>query len=820
MQKREENFLGNGPASQSGRELIEGWFTGKGWQPYAFQRATWDAYARGASGLVNVATGAGKTYAAFFGPLAELIDRPASGVTILYLSPLRAVSRDVELALSVPVSDLGLPLVIESRTGDTAQSTRSKQRERLPSVLITTPESLSVLLTHAFAAERFASLRCIIVDEWHELMGTKRGTQTELALARLRKFAPQSRTWALSATLANLEEAARAACGVGSSPEVVRGGAARELDLTTLLPESVDAFPWAGHLGLPMVSRVAEVLRRSRSTLVFTNTRSQAERWYDALATALPDWGEALAVHHGSLDRDERERVEQGLKSGAIRAVVCTASLDLGVDFGPVQEVVQLGSVKSVARLLQRAGRSAHRPGEKAVLSCAPTHAFELVEIAAARDAMAHGEIERRVPLKKPLDVLAQHLVTCALGGGFSPDALLDEVRTTAAYADLTREELDWTLDLAAEGGRTLRAYPEYKRLAVRDGLYLVRDDKIARMHRMNIGTIASDTSFVVKTMSGKPLGSIEEQFLSKLKPGEVFRFGGRDLEVVKLRDLTAYVRVATAPATVTPRWLGGRLPWSAQLSTAVRRMLHAAKHGELPWPEMEAVWPVLDVQLRMSALPAMDEVLVESTTTRDGRHLFVFPFEGRLVHEGLAAILALRLSRRHKATFSFSVNDYGFELLTHDTFPFAQELDDALFSPDAVAEDALESVNVGELAKRQFRDIARVAGLVVQGYPGRKKSAGQLQASASLIYDVFARYDPDNLLLMQARREVMEQHFEESRLVETLRRLRDAKKLVVATRRPTPLALPLLVERVGARLSSESLLERIERLKKQWQAA
>ncbi len=803
-----------------GRERVEQWFQARGWVPYDFQRATWDAYARGESGLVNVATGAGKTYAAFLGPLIELVDQPAAGIAIIYVSPLRAVSRDIELALRQPVAELALPLIIETRTGDTSASTREKQRERLPGILVTTPESLSLLLTHAFAAERFASLRCIIVDEWHELLGTKRGTQTELALARLRAFAPRARTWALSATLANLDEAARAACGVGSAPTVVRGGTARELQMTTLLPESAASMPWAGHLGLEQVRRVAEVLEGSRSTLVFCNTRSQAERWYGELAARLPEWGEALALHHGSLDREERERVEQGLKSGAIRAVVCTASLDLGVDFGPVELVIQLGSVKSVARLLQRAGRSAHRPGGTAVLACAPTHAFELIEIAAARDAMANGEIEARVPLDKPLDVLAQHLVTCALAGGFAPDAILNEVRTTVAYAGLTREELDWTIELAALGGKTLRAYPEYQRLAERDGRYLARDNHVARMHRMNIGTISSDTSIVLKTMTGKTLGTVEEQFVSKLKTGEIFRFGGKDLQIIKQRDLTAYVRSAPGRATVTPRWLGGRLPWSQQLSKAVRRMLHAAKHGELPWPEMVAVWPVLAIQQRLSALPALDEVLIETTATRDGTHLFVFPFAGKLVHEGLAAILALRLGRRHRATFSVSVNDYGFELLTREDFPFVSQLDAALFDPADIERDAAESINVGELARKHFRDIARVAGLVVQGYPGRRKSQGQLQASAGLIYDVFARYDPDNLLLRQARREVMEQSFEQPRLIATMARLRDAKKLVTTPARPTPLALPLLVERVGARLSTESLLERIERLKKQWQAA
>lgn len=804
----------------TGRARIASWFAQQTWTPYDFQLDTWDAYARGESGLIHVPTGAGKTYAAYMGPLAECMDAPPKGIAILYVSPLRAVSRDIELALEAPIRDLGLPFTVESRTGDTNASTRERQTKRLPTVLITTPESLSLLLTHAFAAERFASLRCVIVDEWHELVSTKRGTQTELALARLRKFAPQMRTWAMSATLANLEEAARAVCGATSSPTVVRGSVTRDLALTTLLPSTVDAFPWAGHLGLRMMDPVLEVLNRSRSTLIFMNTRSQAERWYESLSSVLPDWGDKLALHHGSLGREERERVEAGVKSGAIRAVVCTASLDLGVDFAPVEEVVQIGTIKSIARLLQRAGRSAHRPQATAKMSIAPTHAFELVEIAAARDALGKGEVEVRLPLRKPLDVLTQHLVTCALAGGVDVDAIYDEVKTTVAYETLTRQELDWTVELAAEGGKTLRAYPEYQRLANRDGKLLVRDSKIARMHRMNIGTIASDASVVVKSMSHKVLGTVEEQFISRLRKGEVFRFGGQALEVVRMRDMTAYVKVATNKAQVTPRWYGGRLPMSSQLSTAVRRMLDAAKHGTYDWPEMQAVRPILETQMRLSTLPAFDEILIETTQTRDGTHLFVFPFEGRLVHEGLAAIVALRLTRLRRATFSFSVNDYGFELLTADDFPFTDLVSDTLFTPANLTRDALESVNVSELAKRQFRDIARVAGLLVQGYPGMRKTAGQLQASAALIYEVFEKYDPDNLLLAQARTEVMEQHFEESRLARTLERLQASKRVVMATKRPTPLAFPLVIERVGARLTSESLLERIERMKKQWQAA
>jgi len=806
------------PDTRSPLERLRGWFQQRGWTPYPFQEQAWAAYSRGESGLIHVPTGAGKTYAAYIGPLADVAEGGRKGLQILYVTPLRAVSRDIELALLAPLEVLEADLTVESRTGDTSSSVRQRQRDRLPEVLITTPESLSLLLANERAAELFAGLRSIIVDEWHELLSSKRGTQMELALARLRRFAPGVRTWALSATLANLEVAARAAVGTQAPPTLLSADLERPVEVSTLLPDNVDSFPWAGHLGFSMLEKVGAWLDPARSTLLFTNTRSQAERWYEGLRFARPEWEGLIALHHGSIDREERERVERGLKDGSVRIVVCTSSLDLGVDFGEVERVVQVGSPKGIARSLQRAGRSGHRPGETCHLLFVPTHALELVEMAAARDALQRGEVEPRLPLRKPLDVLAQHLVTCAMGGGFTREALRAEVREATSYQDLTDEEFEWTLALVREGSPTLRAYAEFRRVVEHEGRFILADARLGRLHKLNIGTISSDATVQLRYWSGGRIGSVEESYVSRLRPGDTFLFAGKRLEFSRLKDMTAYVKPAKGKVSQTPRWYGSRLPLSGSLAAAVRRTLHSARHGDISMEELAAAWPVLDAQSKLSRIPAADTCLAETCHTREGHHLFLYPFEGRLVHEGLAALLALRFTRLRKSTFSLAVNDYGIEFLTSDAFPFEEALRPALFTRDRLVEDILESVNLSELARRQFRDIARVAGLVLPGLPGARKSTRQVQASASLIYDVFLKYDPENLLLVQARREVLEQHFEQSRLASTLERLERSALELVPVRRPTPLGFPLVVERISASLSNESLLERVERLKERWQ--
>jgi ATP-dependent Lhr-like helicase len=817
-----------------GRDAIEQWLASKGWRAWPFQQQAWDSYAAGHSGLIQVATGAGKTYGAYLGPLAELIDEvghstragrtlAASGLRILFVTPLRAVSRDIELALKAPVRDLGLPITIESRTGDTAASIRARQKDRLPNVLITTPESLTLLLTRENASELFGGLRCVIVDEWHELLCSKRGTQVELALARLRRFSPRARTWAMSATLSNLDEAAQSAVGVPTGtagpPVVIRGQMDRPVVVDSIIPGDLRRLPWAGHMGLVMLPDVAAALDPAVPTLLFTNTRSQAERWYHAILVAKPEWADIAALHHGSIDKQERERVEGGLKSGALRIVVATSSLDLGVDFSPIERVFQIGSPKGIARVAQRAGRSSHRPFAPCRITCVPTHALELFEVAAARQALEAGEIEPRLPMPKPLDVLAQHLVTCALGGGFEADALYDEVTKAWSYRDLPRQEFDWALSLVREGGGTLAAYPDYHRVTLDGGLYRVQKPKIAQLHRLNIGTITADTTLEIRYVRGRSLGRIEESFIAHLHENQEFFFAGRNLRFAFLKDLVAYVRPGKGRTSYTPIWSGTKLPISENLADSIRRALERSAKGEDDSIELRAARPLADVQRRFSHIPAHDEVLAEIAASREGTHCFLFPFEGRLVNAGIAAVLALRLTRLRKTTITALVNDYGMELLSPDDFPFRELLTPGLFTRDSLAQDTFESVNITQLAKLQFRDIARVAGLVFQTYPGARKTGRQFQASSSLIFDVLKDFDPENLLLHQARREVMDRHFEHSRLARTFDRIAASSLVIKEPGRFTPLSFPILIERHAQKLTSESILERVEKMRAQWDA-
>ncbi|HEX8275230.1 MAG TPA: ligase-associated DNA damage response DEXH box helicase [Longimicrobiaceae bacterium] len=815
------------PAFRGAHAAAEGWFRSRGWEPFSFQREVWDAYLAGESGLIHAATGTGKTYAAWMGPLLEwLAEHPEpAGVTskrtrstapplrVLWITPLRALAADTEAALRAPLEALDLPWTLESRTGDTSAATRARQGRRLPTALVTTPESLSLLLSRSDARELFRDLRAVVADEWHELMGTKRGVQTELALARLRRWRPGLRTWGVSATLGNLDEARAALLGAGAAGRVVRGMLPKRLTVDALIPPVVERFPWAGHLGTQMLPQVIEAIEEGESALVFTNTRSQTEIWYQAILAARPEWAGTIALHHGSLDRATRDWVEGGLRDGRLRCVVATSSLDLGVDFSPVDRVLQIGSPKGVARLLQRAGRSGHRPGAESRVTCVPTQVLELLEVVAARDAVEAGAIESRLPVERPLDLLAQHVVTVALGGGFRAGELLDEVRSTHAYAGLGDDEWSWVLDFVTRGGSALTAYPEYSRVVESDGLYTVESPLVARRHRMAIGTIVSDASMAVKYLRGPRLGTVEESFVARLRPGDRFVFGGKPLEFVRVRDMVAWVRKASSGKGAIPRWMGSRMPLSTELAAALRNRLEEAHRGELRGPEMQAIRPVLEIQARWSRIPDADELLVERVKTREGHHLFFFPFEGRLVHEGLAALFAFRISRLAPISFTLASNDYGFELLSPEPAPLEEALASGLLRPDGLVEDVPASLNATEMARRQFREIARVAGLVFPGYPHAGKTAKQLQASSGLFYDVFARYDPENLLLRQAHREVLERQLERSRLGRTLERLAASRVVVTEPKRTPPLAFPLLVDRAREAVSSESLADRVRRM-------
>jgi len=902
---------GGGPGSPPAPDSF---FASRGWAPFEFQREAWNAYLNGESGLIHAATGVGKTYAAWLGPLIEarggtaspggtafqavpLDDRPQENsrknsanyakanprhssercatrsLRVLWLTPLRALAADTTRALIEPLDHFQLPWRVEMRTGDTSSSVKARQRKSMPHALVTTPESLTILLSYADSPTLFRNLRCIVVDEWHELIGSKRGVQAELALARLRTIAPGVRTWGLSATLGNTDEAARTLLGVGPNaptPRLIRGIESKRIEVETILPDHVDRYPWAGRLGLALLDRVLERIGRARTTLVFTNTRSQAELWFRAIVRARHDWLGRVALHHGSLDRDLRGEVESMLRPDAngdarAKCVVCTSSLDLGVDFAPVEQVIQIGSPRGVARLVQRAGRSGHAPGQVSRVVCVPTHAFELVEFAAARDAIERGIVEARVPVEKPLDVLSQHIVTCAMGGGFDERRLLDEVRTTYAYRDLTDDEWAWAMRFTHQGGPALTAYPRYARIASTDDIerprWTVASRSIATNHRMAIGTIVGESALKVQYVSGKVLGTIEEPFITRLAYGDRFVFAGRVLEFVRVRDMTAFVRRANRVTGAVPRWNGGRMPLSSQLAEAVlERLAHASGQPDptlgqasglsdpslegpassmtllppggrasspLPAPlegrasspfgeapEMRAVQPLLARQQATSRLPVPGELLIERVRTREGHHAFLFPFAGRLAHEGLGAVLSYRLSRRDARSVRAVVNDYGIELLSDEPFDLDEQGWRDLLTPDDLVDDLLASLDATQLAKRQFREIARIAGLTHQGMPGRPTPARQLQASAEMFFDVFTEFDPGNLLLEQSRREVLEGQLEVRRIIDVLERV---SQLPIAIERPerlTPMAFPLWAESLRATtVSSRTWEDRVRRM-------
>ncbi len=856
---------------------LQAWFTAQGWHPAAFQREAWKRYLAGESGLLHTPTGSGKTLAAFGGPLLEALaardaeapspvevaspgprrhaaraqtasrtttadvaeapapdaagatagsesaaitgakvkpPRPRRGragaLRVLWITPLRALAVDTVRALREPIDALGLDWLVAMRTGDASVRDKRLARDGRAEVLVITPESLALLLSYPDSAQHFATLRCVVVDEWHELLGNKRGVLLQLCLARLRATAPALRTWGLSATLGNLDEARDVLLPHAPGAAIVSGAAPRSFTLDTLLPADGERFPWAGHLGLAQLPRVLERLLAERTSLLFTNTRSQAELWHQALAAVWPEDPATLALHHGSLHPQLRAVAEAGLRDGSIRCVVATSSLDLGVDFPAVDQVLQVGSPKGVSRLLQRAGRARHRPGEAGHVVCVPSHALELVEYAAARAAIARGAIESRPPPRMSLDVLAQHCVTLALGGGFDRDAVYAEVRGTHAFAAIDPVTWDAVLEFIVQGGRALSSYPEFQRV-VRDdaGRYVVHDRRVALRQRLSIGTITSDGSVAVKLLRGGGLGSVEESFVGRMRPGDRFQFAGRLLELVRLEDMTAYVRKATSGSGAVPKWQGGRMPLSSALGREVERMFA----GDDDAPELRALAPLLGLQASLSALPAPGTLLAEWIQARDGRHLFVYPFAGRAANEGLAALLSLRWGRVASNTFSFAANDYGFVLSPAQDVALDAALLRTLLSPNALMDDLRESLNLGELARRQFRDIARVAGLLPPSLPGRApRSMRHLQASSGLIYDVLRRFDPTHLLLAQAETEVFATQLDLGRLADALD---DCAGRTLALQRPaslTPLSFPLWAENLRGQLSTEDWRTRVQR--------
>jgi ATP-dependent Lhr-like helicase len=763
--------------------------------------------------VLNAGTGTGKTLAAWLGPLLDGGDESKRGVRVVWVTPLRSLARDLERALQEPLDFFGSTWRVEQRTGDTSAARRARQGNQPPHALITTPESLSLMLSHVAQAQTLANVDALIVDEWHEFLGTKRGVQLELVASRLRSLSPQLRTWGLSATLPDLPTAMRALLGPGRSGRLIHAPPVKRYEIDSLLPLSLERFPWSGHLGLKMLPQVLDRLERGRTTLVFTNTRSQAELWYQAIIMARLDWLTSIAIHHGSIDARMRRRVEDGLRAGTLRCVVCTSSLDLGVDFPPVDQVLQIGSPKGVGRLLQRAGRSGHRPGDASRATIVPTLALELLEAVAVRRAVARFDVEPRPPMRLALDVLVQHLVTLAAGGGFDEAQALVEARSTHAFERLSDAQWRWVLDFITHGGGALQGYPQFRRVRLVDSRYVLDAADLARRHRQNIGTITSNASMAVRWIRGGELGQVDESFVGRLRPGDAFIFAGRTLTFVRARDSAAYVRLAKETSRYVPRWQGAHLPLSPTLGRVLLDVLTRYPENTAQEPELVLLKPLLDLQQQWSAVPRGDRLLIEVLENREGFHLFVFPFLGRQLNEAVASLIALRAAREAPRTFSITTNEYGFELLCEEPFDTTEDILRRWTSGENLVADMIASVNLSDLARRRFRDIARIAGLVDSGTPRRGKTARQLQTSSGLMFDVLERYDPGNLLLEQSRREVLECQLDQSQLSQAVERLAAQSWCIVRPRRYTPLSFPLWAERLQTQtLSTESCLRRIER--------
>jgi ATP-dependent Lhr-like helicase len=799
------------------------WFSTRGWNPFAFQIESWQAYLNGESGLVNAPTGSGKTYSLMIPVLLEFIrnnpnykSKKNNGLQVIWITPIRALSKEIEISGKRVIDGLGLLWKVGVRSGDTSVGERAKQKLKPPELLITTPESLHLLLAQKGYQEFFGNLKAIIADEWHELMGSKRGVQVELALSRLKSIVPGLKVWGISATIGNMDQAIEALLGNyyhGKKYTVIKADIEKKVEVVSILPDSVEMMPWSGHLGIHLLQRVVDIVKQSTTTLIFTNTRSFAEIWYQKMLDRAPELSGLIAMHHGSISQELRSWVEDQLHEGKLKAVVCTSSLDLGVDFRPVETVVQVGGPKGVARFLQRAGRSGHQPGAVSRIYFVPTHSLELMEAAALREAIRQKIVEDRLPYIRSFDVLIQYLMTLAVSNGFKPEEILPEIRSTFCYSSLSDDEWYWLLNFVTTGGHSLQAYDEYRKVVIDNGIYKVESRAIAMRHRLSIGTIVGDSSLFIRYVTGKYLGTIEESFISRLSPGDVFWFAGKNLELVRIKEMEVHVRKSNRKSGAVPSWQGGRMPLSSQMSAMIRQKLSEVVEGKEYDIEMKFLKPLFQLQQYRSHLPGKHEFLIEYFHSTEGYHVMMYPFEGRFVHEGMAALMAYRIAQIQPITFSLAMNDYGFELLSDQPIPIEEALETNILGSDDLMKDIQASINSTEMARRKFRDIAAISGLVFKGYPGKPVKDRHLQSSSQLFFDVFHDYDASNLLLRQAFEEVMDFQLEEARLRRALDRIATQKIILTMPEKPTPFGFPIMVDGMREKLTSEKLEDRIKRM-------
>ena len=811
--------------SISGINQVEKWFASLEWKPMDFQLQTWKAYKDGLSGVINAPTGSGKTYSALLAVLIDYIDRHKKdytttrpgGIQLIWVTPIRALAKEIHLSCQKALRALDLPWKAEIRTGDSSAKDKQSQFKNPPEILISTPESLHVIMATKGYSVLLSTVSCIVIDEWHELIGSKRGVQTELVISRLQNLCSNLRIWGISATIGNMEEAIDVL--LFTVPEnkrlIVKAEIHKQITLHSVIPDVIEKYPWAGHLGLRLAGEVVHIIHQSRTTLIFTNTRAQCEIWYQKIMDLDPELSGLIAMHHGSISKEIREWVEDALYEGRIKAVICTSSLDLGVDFRPVETIVQIGSPKGVARFVQRAGRSGHQPGASSSIWFVPTHALELVEAAGLRMAISNHDLEERIPYIRSFDVLIQYLMTLAVSEGFMADDVFEQLKNTYCFASMDQSEWQQILSYMVYGSHTLQAYDEYKKLKINeDGLYYVMDNKTILRHKLSIGTIISDAMISIKLLKGTHLGVIEEWFISQLNPGDVFWFAGKPLQLVRIKEMTAQVKISQSKSGKIPSYQGGRMPLSSQMSEVLREKIYRYTEGIVEDVEMNVLKPLFDEQERRSLIPKRDEFLVEYFQSKEGYHLVMYPFEGRNVHEGMAALIAKRLSMKMPISFSLAMNDLGFELLSDQIIDVDLLINKSLFSTRELSSDIQSSINNVEMARRRFRDIARISGLIFSGFPGKQKKDRHLQASSQLLFEVFKDYEPDNLLYRQTFDEVMTFQLEEVRLRRSLQKIESSHIIISRPQKASPFSFPIIVDRLSReKLTSEKLEDRIKKM-------
>ncbi len=802
-------------------ENIVSWFEEKKWEPFPFQKDCWNAYLNGSSGLLMAPTGSGKTLA-LGAPILQSIDPKKKGLQALWITPLRALSQEIFEALEKASVAMKLNIEVGLRNGDTSTKERTKQRKSLPPLLITTPESLQLLLASKDYEARFKHLKSIVIDEWHDLYASKRGALLELGLSRLKGINPRLQIWGISATLGDPLLALSVLKGsvienekVPDGWTIIQSNLTKEILIESLIPEKADRFPWRGHLGLHLIHQIGPLLEKSKSILIFTNTRSQCEIWFQALLSHYPDLAGQMAMHHSSIEKNTRLWVENALRNESLKVVVCTSSLDLGVDFAPVETVIQVAGPKSIARLMQRAGRSGHQPGAQSKLYFLPTHAMEIIESAALKIAVQEKQIEASVPYLNSYDLLIQYLTTLAVSDGFYPHQIFPEVQSTFCFQTLSEEEWNWILRFITTGGDSLENYDEYQRVTIEeDGKYLVTKRSIAMRHRFQIGTIVSDATLSVHFISGGFIGTLEEWFVSQLQPGDHFTFAGRVLEFIRVREMKVQVRLSKSKSSKVPAWMGGRLSFSSEMSMYLQTALtKLEKNSEELVKEIKGLKAVFEAQKKESIIPDKHTFLVETFKTKEGCHHLFYTFEGRFINEALANLLAYRLSLLHPISCSLAYNDYGFELLSDQLIDVEEIETQELWSTRDLMIDLRASINLSELSRRSFRDIAVISGLVFNGYPGKPVKTKHLQSSSQLVYEVFKSYEPDNLLMLQAEREVFEHQLEFDRLKRVLENINRKNTYIARCEKPTPFSFPIITDRLRARLSNEDLEKRIQKM-------